>query len=472
MHISVHKKIRIGFFIAFTVIVGASILSYLIAKNLMLNAERLNHAVEVSKRLEQVTKQLKDAEAAIRGFNLTKEQKFLQPSMNERSVKIERDYRALRRITDDPAQQRNLDTLKRLLDVKYSQLVGGQQAGVKGSRISVGEGEVSMDKIDKKVSEMVKIEQAQLDEKSRLFQFFSSLWIPVVFIISLIAILIGVYAYVTLTKEFRLQLHIEHRMKVYQRELQENIALLNKTNQELEQFAYVASHDLQEPLRKISTFSDRLQMKYRNELPEEAGQLIDRMVAAVSRMRVLINDLLIFSRAGRMMPENVTPVDMNALLQDVISDLDVSLQEKKGTVLFDQLPVIEGNDTAFHQLFQNLLSNSIKFASPSKPLEIRIRRELLSGRETGVMKEDKWEDSFCRITIEDNGIGFDQAYAERIFLIFQRLHGVSEYKGTGIGLAICKKIVDAHHGHIAAYGQPGKGATFVIILPIKQLREE
>lgn len=472
MHISVHKKIRIGFFIAFTVIVGASILSYLIAKNLMHNAERLNHAVEVSKRLEQITKQLKDAEAAIRGYNLTKEQKFLQPSMNERSVKIENEYRRLRRITDEPTQRRNLDTLKQLLDVKYRQLLAGEEAGVKGSSISVGEGEVSMELIDKKVSEMVKIEQAQLDEKSRLFQFFSSLWIPVVFIISLIAILIGVYAYITLTREFRLQLHIEHRMKNYQRELQENIALLNKTNQELEQFAYVASHDLQEPLRKISTFSDRLQMKYRNELPEEAGQLIDRMVAAVSRMRILINDLLIFSRAGRIMPENITPVDMNTLLQDVIGDLELALQEKKGTVIVDQLPVIEGSDTAFHQLFQNLLSNSIKFATPGKPLEIRIKRELLSGRETGVVKENKWEESFCRITIEDNGIGFDQAYAERIFLIFQRLHGVSEYKGTGIGLAICKKIVDSHHGYISAQGHPGQGASFVIILPVKQLRDE
>lgn len=472
MHISVHKKIRIGFYIAFTVIVGASVFSYLIAKNLNLNATRLNHAVEVSKRLEQITRQLKDAEAAIRGYNITKKQEFLQPGMNERSTRIEKEYRALRRITDEPTQLANLDTLKRLLDVKYSQLTAGEAIGTNGSGISVGEGEVSMDLIDKKVDEMMTIEQAQLDEKSRAFQFFSSLWIPVVFVISIVAILIGIYSYVTLTREFRLQLHIEHRMKNYQRELQENIALLNKTNQELEQFAYVASHDLQEPLRKISTFSDRLQMKYRDALPEEAGQLIDRMVAAVSRMRVLINDLLIFSRAGRIMPENITPVDMNALLEDVTGDLDVVLQEKKGSVICDQLPIIEGNETAFHQLFQNLLSNSIKFASPGRPLEIRIRRELLSGRETGVVKENKWEESFCRITIEDNGIGFDQAYADRIFLIFQRLHGVSEYKGTGIGLAICKKIVDAHHGHISAKGRPGEGASFVVLLPVKQFRDE
>jgi signal transduction histidine kinase len=469
MHISVQKKIRIGFFIAFTVIVGATVLSYLIAKNLMHNANQLNHTIEVSKKLEVITKQLKDAEAAIRGYNLTKQAAFLHPSMEERSAKIEQEYQKLRKITTDPAQQKNLDTLKNLLDIKYKQLTAGEQTNTAiGDRISVEEGEVSMDLIDKKVQDMTDIEEAQLTERSRLFQFFSTLWIPVVFIISIFAIFIGVYSYVILNREFRLQLHVEKRLKNYQRELQENITLLNKSNLDLEQFAYVASHDLQEPLRKISTFSDRLQVKYKPELPADASQLIDRMVVAVNRMRVLINDLLSFSRAGRITPESVKPVEMNQLLQNVIGDLELALQDRRGTVFHDQLPDIEGSDTAFHQLFLNLLSNSIKFADPERPLEIRIKKELLSGRETGAIIDDKLEETFCRITIEDNGIGFDQANAERIFLIFQRLHGVSEYKGTGIGLAICKKIVDAHHGTITAHGYPEKGATFVIVLPIKQ----
>ncbi len=469
MHISVHKKIRIGFFIAFTIIVLASVVSYAIARNLMHNADRLSHAVEVSKRLDAIMRYLKDAEAAIRGYNLTKEKDFLNPTMEQRSVKIENEYRRLRRITDDPVQQRNLDTLKRLLDVKYRQLTAGQK---RASSAAIQEAEVSMDLIDHKVEQMIMIEQAQLNEKTRMFHFFSSLSIPVLFIISLIAILIGVYSYITLTREFRLQLHIEARMKSYQRELQENIALLNNTNKELEQFAYVASHDLQEPLRKISTFSDRLLTKYYHQLPEEAGQLIDRMVAAVGRMRVLINDLLSFSRAGRITPESFVRVDLNTILQDVTGDLDVSLQEKNGAILYDKLPVIEGSDTGLHQLFQNLLSNSIKFAHPDRPLEIRIRRELLSGKAAGLVNEKKWDDTYCRISISDNGIGFDQVYADRIFLIFQRLHGVSEYKGTGIGLAICKKIVDSHNGLISAFGVAGEGSTFIIVLPVKQGRDD
>jgi signal transduction histidine kinase len=470
MHISVHKKIRLGFFIAFTVIVAASIFSYLVTKNLLDNASRLNHAIEVSKRLEVITKQLKDAEAAIRGYNLTKDSAFLHPSMESRSRKIEKEYLLLRQITaDNPIQQKHLDTLKQLLSIKYQQLrLGEQKDTQKGEKISVNEGERLMDRIDRKVQEMIRIEETLWHEKSELFRFFSAIWVPVIFVSSLVAILIGAYSYVTLTREFKLQLHIEAKLKSYQRDLQQNISLLNKTNQELEQFAYVASHDLQEPLRKISTFSDRLQLKYKDQLPPDASQLIDRMVGAVARMRVLINDLLIFSRAGRITPESITPVDMDALLQEVISDLEVILEEKNVQVNHDHLPIIEGSATSFHQLFQNILTNAIKFAHPDRPLTINITYQLLSGRDLSVVKENKADEVFCRIAIEDNGIGFDQAYAERIFLIFQRLHGISEYSGTGIGLAICKKIVDSHNGYIMAYGVPDQGATFIIILPVSQ----
>lgn len=470
MHFSVHKKIRLGFFIAFTVIVAASVFSYLVAKNLLDNAGRLNHAIEVSKRLEVITRQLKEAEAAIRGYALTNDTTFLDPSMQVRSNRIEREYLLLRKITaESPTQQKHLDTLRELLAIKYKQLQLGAESATRLKQLSnVKEGEKSMDLIDNKVRDMLRIEENLVQEKSELFHFFAVMWVPMIFISSLVAILIGIYSYITLTREFKLQLHIESRMKSYQRDLQQNISLLNKTNQELEQFAYVASHDLQEPLRKISTFSDRLQMKYKDQLPPDATQLIDRMVSAVSRMRVLINDLLIFSRAGRITPESITPVDMTKLLQEVISDLEVTLEEKNVQIKYDQLPIIEGSDTSFHQLFQNLLANSIKFASPDRRLEINIHHELLRGKELGVTKESRWNDTYCRISLEDNGIGFEQTYADRIFLIFQRLHGISEYSGTGIGLAICKKIVDSHNGFIQAHGVPDKGATFVIILPMKQ----
>jgi len=470
MHNPVQRKIRLGFFIAFSVIIAASFFSYLVTKNLLDNAGRLNHTIEVSKRLETIIKQLKDAEAAIRGFSLTNDSSFLHPDMQERSDNLRKEYEALRSIAiDSHQQQQHLDTLKVLLAVKYQQLQAGVNYGSpRTERLSVTEGEEIMDRIEHVVEDMMQIEDAQLHEKTELFHFFSTLWIPVIFISSIVAILIGLYSYITLTKEFKLQLHIESKLKSYQRDLQQNIQLLNKSNQELEQFAYVASHDLQEPLRKISTFSDRLQVKYKDQLPPDASQLIDRMIVAVGRMRILINDLLLFSRAGRVAPESITEVDMSALLQNVLSDLEVALQEKNAVVHSTQLPIIEGNITNFQQLFQNILTNAIKFSQEERQLEINISYQLLKGKEINIVKESRWDETFCRICIEDNGIGFDPDYAERIFLIFQRLHGISEYSGTGIGLAICKKIVDSHQGYIMAYGYPGKGASFVIILPVKQ----
>ncbi|SEK94277.1 His Kinase A (phospho-acceptor) domain-containing protein [Chitinophaga rupis] len=470
MHNPVQRKIRLGFFIAFSVIIAASFFSYLVTKNLLDNAGRLNHTIEVSKRLETIIKQLKDAEAAIRGFSLTNDSSFLHPDMQERSNSLQKEYEALRSIViDSHRQQQHMDTLKTLLAVKYQQLQAGISSGSpRTERLSVTEGEKTMDRIEHVVEDMMQIEDTQLHEKTELFHFFSSLWIPVIFISSIVAILIGLYSYITLTKEFKLQLHIESKLKSYQRDLQQNIQLLNKSNQELEQFAYVASHDLQEPLRKISTFSDRLQVKYKDQLPPDASQLIDRMIVAVGRMRILINDLLLFSRAGRVAPESITEVDMSALLQNVLSDLEVALQEKNAVVHSAQLPIIEGNITNFQQLFQNILTNAIKFSQEDRQLEINISSQLLKGKEINIVKENRWDETFCRICIEDNGIGFDPDYAERIFLIFQRLHGISEYSGTGIGLAICKKIVDSHQGYIMAYGYPGKGAAFVIILPVKQ----
>ncbi|SHM36561.1 ATP-binding protein [Chitinophaga sp. CF418] len=457
MHIPVQKKIRLGFFIAFTVIIVASICSFLVTKNLLDNARWLNHTIEISKSLEVITKQLKDAESAIRGYSITGDTAFLRPTMQQRSIKIEEEYMMLRRITADNRQQQlHLDTLKKLLDKKYQQLMAGEAklTSPQKDTSAVWEGEKSMDRIDHKVQDMLNIENIKLRQKSRLQSFFSAIWIPVIFISSLMAILIGIYSYVTLTREFRLQLHIESRLKSYQHDLQQNIKLLNKSNEELEQFAYVASHDLQEPLRKISTFSDRLQTKHGDQLPPEATDLINRMVGAVGRMRILINDLLLFSRAGRITPENIVKVDMTQLIQEVAGDLEVSLQEKRAVVNIAPIPMIEGTPTSFHQLFQNIIANAIKFAHPERQLVINIRSEQ--------------ENNECKIYIEDNGIGFDPAYAERIFLLFQRLHGMSEYSGTGIGLAICKKIVDSHHGHITALGTPGRGATFIITLPLTQ----
>jgi two-component system sensor kinase FixL len=230
---------------------------------------------------------------------------------------------------------------------------------------------------------------------------------------------------------------------------------LGRSNSELEQFAYVASHDLQEPLRKIQAFGDRLKTKHEAGLGPEGLDYLTRMQNAAGRMQILIQDLLSLSRvASNSKP--FTPVDLGDVVRTVVSDLEMRIQDASGHVEIGALPVIFGDRGQMAQLFQNLIGNGIKFRKPNEKPVVRIE----SKRHTLASGAAGWQ-----ITVEDNGIGFDQKYGDRIFQIFQRLHGRSEYEGTGIGLAICRKIVDRHGGDITAHSSPGAGARFVIALP-------
>ena len=230
---------------------------------------------------------------------------------------------------------------------------------------------------------------------------------------------------------------------------------LARSNSELEQFAYVASHDLQEPLRKIQAFGDRLKSKYETGLGPEGLDYLSRMQNAAARMQVLIQDLLSLSRVTSN-SKPFTPVDLGDVARTVVSDLEMRIQDAGGQVDIGALPVIFGDRGQMAQLFQNLIGNGIKFRKPGERPVVKISSEIhtLANGASG------WQ-----ITVEDNGIGFDEKYRERIFQIFQRLHGRTEYEGTGIGLAICRKIVERHGGTIAAFSSPGAGAKFVITLP-------
>ncbi len=252
-----------------------------------------------------------------------------------------------------------------------------------------------------------------------------------------------------------------------QRELEIRVQQLDRSNRELQQFAYVASHDLQEPLRKIMSFGERLTRKYDTLLTGEGKEYITRMNNAAQRMETLINDLLSFSRAT----QNDRPfesTDLNDVFAHVLADMDTVERTKAKIHLPDSFPIIETIPSQMRQLFQNLLNNALKFAHANRPPEVDISCKLVTGvdlPESYALLPDK---EYCIIKLKDNGIGFQQSNAERIFTIFQRLHGRSEYSGSGVGLAICKKIVDNHQGAIFAEGQEGKGALFTVVLPLKQ----
>jgi signal transduction histidine kinase len=237
---------------------------------------------------------------------------------------------------------------------------------------------------------------------------------------------------------------------------------LETRNRELQDFAYIASHDLQEPLRKIQAFGDRFKTKYCARLDEQGVDYLNRMQSAAGRMQRLIDDLLTYSRVTTQ-ARPFTNVDLAQVVHEVVADLEILIDEVKGRVEVDSLPVIEADHTQIRQLMQNLIGNGMKFHRDDMPPVVRVYAE-----ENGHREVDDENNCVYHIAVEDNGIGFENKYAERIFGVFQRLHGRDKYDGSGIGLAVCRKITERHGGEITASGTPGEGAKFVITLPVKQ----
>jgi light-regulated signal transduction histidine kinase (bacteriophytochrome) len=222
---------------------------------------------------------------------------------------------------------------------------------------------------------------------------------------------------------------------------------LLRSNKELEQFAYVASHDLQEPLRMVSSFTQLLARRYKDQLDQDAQEFIKFAVDGASQMQTLINDLLAFSRIQSKGKE-FTKVDLHEVLGKVIFNLGIKIQELNALITNDELPVIFGDESQMVQLLQNLIGNALKFSKNCPLIHI-----------SSLQKDD-----FIIISVKDNGIGIEKQYFERIFQIFQRLQPKNEYEGTGIGLAICKRIVERHEGSIWVESEPGKGTTFYFTL--------
>lgn len=256
---------------------------------------------------------------------------------------------------------------------------------------------------------------------------------------------------------------LEQQVAVRTSELQLKNTELEQANHELQQFTWVISHDLKEPLRKIQLLNDTIKEKYLSHSPE-AILLLDRSIRSSARMSGLISDLLAYSQIS--VPEAFVPTNLNDLLAELLLDFDELLVRRGAVVNAGDLPVLEVIPTRIRQVFQNLLSNALKFARAEVPPIITISAERIA---TGALDgEPSDTGAFCRLIVRDNGIGFDEKFADRIFVIFQRLHNRSSYEGTGVGLAIAKKNIDKHHGIIAARSRLNEGASFIIVLPVSQ----
>jgi PAS domain S-box-containing protein len=271
----------------------------------------------------------------------------------------------------------------------------------------------------------------------------------------------GYLADIHVQKEYEQTLHdnealkaAQEQLQIYQRQLENNISELNRSNYDLQQFAFVASHDLQEPMRKIMISSDYLLERYKHAFDEKADRMLKNIVDSSSRMRRLIHDLLNFSQVDRTIA-HFGRVDLNNTLTETLQDLEVSVMEKQATIRADNLPTVQGDPGMLRQLFENIVSNALKFAKKNVPMIINI--------------EVAYQERTVTVAFRDNGIGFDEQYTGKMFDLFQRLHPRHEYGGTGIGLAICRKIMDIHQGKIWANGKADEGASFYVELPRLEL---
>jgi signal transduction histidine kinase len=458
--------ITLAFGLSIAVIVIVSLVAYNRLENLMHYSQQVEHSYQVQLRVSDMFVSLRSAVSSQRGYLLSGDTIYLRNYKNHQVTTYNKFRQADSLVADNSVQKQNLDTLRQLLDRRFEvvdrMLVAYEQSAGNNSvfRTDLEQDKISTVQLLRKIND-IRLEEEKLMRGRISYKNASEQLVPVVLLVLIIlAVLLVSLSFIFLRKE------LVRRFAV-QQQLEEKIDALNNSNRELEQFAYVASHDLQEPLRKIMAFGTMLKVKQKDRLDEEGNYLLDTMTKISHRMKTLIDDLLTFSRMVNT-DDALSYTDLNQVLQQVTDDLSEVIAQHQATVSYSQLPVVLAYPSQMHQLFQNMLTNSLKYSRAGVSPVITITASLALAREISKHLQSSGlpEKKFHRIEIKDNGIGFEQKYADQIFTIFQRLHTKDSYSGTGVGLAICKRIVTKHSGYIQATASPDKGATFSIFLPV------
>lgn len=453
---------NIGFGLALAVLVGSALLSYRNGQSVAAAAEARRRVFETLDHLQGFLAAAIDVETGERGFVITGDPRFLEPyyaGLQQLGPLLQRLHAAL---DDDPRQQPALagleETTTRLRG--HVRLVVSLKAGEDPSAaermVAGGLGKQIMDHVRDLIAELIAEDRTQLQAREEEFQMGLRWRVHLILAGSLVGFVAVGAAAVAINLSLRgrtrltakLQQALVENTQVLDR-LQAAGADLTRSNQDLEQFAYVASHDLQEPLRKVSSFAQLLAAQYEGKLDADANEFIGYMVDGARRMQVLIQNLLAYSRLGRK-GQPFAPTDVNAVLRQALANLQGAIEDSAAVITSGPLPTVLADEFQLVQLFQNLIGNAIKFRGAGQPV-IQVQAEAAGSTWT--------------FSVRDNGIGIDLQFAERIFVIFQRLHSREQYAGTGIGLAFCKKIVERHGGRIWLESKPGQGATFCFTLP-------
>lgn len=450
------------------------ILTYISAKTIAQNTTSITNTLNILNLIEQVKFHLFRSESGQRGYVITGDPDYLK-HYSESSVITRSLLKTLSETeTAIPEQQEKFAALFLVLNDKLKEMaqsieyVANKQSPEAIGLIDSDKGYILTLKILGLIEEMETAEHKFLEINRQKSDEAQSTTIRTLLIVNIFGLCLALSAfYITFRYSARIQnlvseiektnQNLEEKVEQRTTEIKHYAEELERSNKALEDFAFVASHDLQEPLRKIRAFGDRLSKSFSENLGEQGQDYLARMHSASERMSRLIEDLLAFSRVTTKQRE-FTSIDLNILVKDVLENLDYAITEREADVSFDSLPVIEGDHSQIHQVFSNLLSNSLKFTVPGIKPVIRITSELYC--------ESPESEQFVVISVADNGIGFDEQYKDRIFNLFQRLHSKHEYSGTGIGLAICRKIVENHRGKIDAQSAIGKGTVFKIFLPL------
>lgn len=471
-------RIAVSFTVAVLLLIINGVVSYRSVSTLIDNNERVIHTQEVLENLQELKAILHQAETGARGYFLSGDEIFLEEyRSNVRNYRTMVD--ALKKDTaENLSHQQKFQTLEAATAARFERL--DQRVATRAieqkapvfSSVDTEEGKRLMDAVRVAIADIANDERALLTARVAESKLSGQRTIFTFILANSVLLALLCLAFYLAIRDIRERRLNEARLQV-ERELLEQRVIertaelnvvnteLQRSNRELQDFAFVASHDLQEPLRKIQAFGDRLTTKHGPQLNDEARDYLTRMQGAADRMHTLINDLLAFSRVTTK-AQPFVPTDLSRVAREVLGDLEVRLQDNQAQVHVGNLPTIEADPLQMRQLFQNLIGNALKFHRTGVPPEIRIDAE-----------EQPANGGFemLNIRVSDNGIGFDEKYLDRIFTPFQRLHGRNEFEGTGIGLAVCRKIVERHGGTLSARSKPGEGSTFIAALPVNQQKE-
>jgi signal transduction histidine kinase len=487
MKIRSDKGFLAGFASAVSALLFIGLLTYQNGQQYANTNKWVSHTHEVLYQLEKVMVSAVDAETGERGYIITGDTMYLEP-FNASRNKLNGGLDRLGHLTaDNPTQQQNIATLgmdANKLIIRLGQCIEVRRKdGFARAQAMVvsGQDKLILDDIRQQVNLVKNVElkilaaratDSEHDQHNFTLVFMVLIFTCIFFLaISYFIISNSLHALKKSEKEtanknteleekMLLLKQSEARLLANQTALSEANAELQKTNKELASFAYISSHDLQEPLRKIMIFADMVEHREGEKVSAFGKANIAKIQKSAKYMRKLIEDLLAYSMSDKT-DKAFEKTDLNLLLADVKNVVGQNIQTIGGTMVYGTMPVLKIISYQIVQLFTNLILNSVKFARQGVPLSINIQAAKTSREVDGTQRK------YWRISVTDNGIGFDTQYAERIFEVFQRLHK-EEYEGTGIGLAICKRIAENHHGFITATGKPNDGATFDLYLPVEQ----